>query len=128
MSSKRVRDIIEPYLLSEWGSTTPITWDMTDRIQFPGKDFIACTLNMTFTERKGKRCQRETHLFVIEVYGKRSSGPKAILENTEELSNIFFDYQSGYLRVKTVRDERVGSIESSSQRNVLIEIEYDHHY
>ena len=128
MSSKMVRDIVEPHLLTEWAWATPITWDMTDRVQLPGQKFIACTLDMTYVERISSGCQRETHLFVVEAYGNRAEGTKAVLDMTEALTAIFFDYSSGYLRVKNIRDERVGNIESSSQRNVLIEIEYDHHY
>lgn len=128
MSSEAVRAIIEAKLTIGWAATTPITWDNVDRIPTPGTDFIACLMSCVNTETKGLTCQRESYIVTIEVYTPHGEGTTGNMVLADTLTAMFFNYISGNLTVNKVRTERIGDKEEWHQRNVIIELTYDHFF
>ncbi len=126
--SDRVRQILENQLSVEWGATTPIAWDDFEYKPIPGTDFIRCTLDGVDSETLAMKCQREHYLLSIQVFTEAGLGANNNMLLADTIMGIFFGFSEDTLICTTIVTERVGAYKEWYQRNVMIDVQFDHHF
>jgi len=127
MSSNTVRQLLETRLNSEWGASTVIFWDDSNKVPKTGVPYIRCTLDGIDSENLSITCVRDFDLLTIQVFTPKGAGAGANLLLCDELVRIFRNYAISTLLCFKVVNERVGNYKEWYQRNVIIDVQTDTH-
>lgn len=128
MSADAVRQILEQHLSDIWGVVTPIAKDNVDYTPVIGTPFIRTTLDGIYSDILSFRCQREYYQFTVQVLVPANTGSSDCFEKADLIAAGFINYVNGYLTCKTAVIERAAPEKNWFSCNVLIEVQYDHHF
>jgi hypothetical protein len=130
MSIEVTRQILERKLKAFWLVRTPIKWDNVKKsISIKkGVPYISFKLEGTITENLSIGCQREHYQMIVEVYVPSEIGTTECFSSADDINAEFRNYIEGHLTCSTGRIQRAGNSKEEHQRNVIIDLHYDHHF